>query len=106
MKTSAQMRVRAAEAELIAAERQLAKDSLPLRERLREHRGALIVLGGFGGGLALSLLPTRWWGRIGAAVGTLTAAAARSILTPAFMGAALTKVRGGDARTPEHRTIH
>jgi hypothetical protein len=93
MRTSAQERVRNAEAELAVAENNLQRSARPLRAQLQHHRSATLLLGGFATGVALTLLPTRWWGRIGAVAGTLSAAAARSLLTPAFMGAAFAKLR-------------
>ena len=101
MSTSAKERVRKAEAELARAENNIERSAKPLRSQLEDHRVATILIGGFATGVALTLLPTRWWGRIGAAFGTvfgtLSAAAARSLLTPAFLGAAVTKMR--DKRT-------
>ena len=94
LRTSAEARVRRAEAELAAAEIHLQHSARPWRRRIETHRAESIVLAGFATGLALALLPTRWWGRIGAALGTVTAAAARSMLTPAFIGATVAKVRG------------
>lgn len=97
-RTSASERVREAEAELARAEGNLERSATPLRSQLDHHRSAAILIGGFATGVALTLLPTRWWGRIGAAFGTafgtLGAAAARSLLTPAFMGAAVAKMHG------------
>jgi len=91
--TSAQARVRRAEAELAAAQLHLEHSARPWRERVVAHRAESIMLAGFATGMALALLPTRWWGRIGAVFGTVTAAAARSLLTPAVIGAAVTKMR-------------
>jgi len=93
MRTSAQERVRKAEAELAIAENNLRRTAQPLRAQLQQHRTATLLFGGFVTGIALTLLPTRWWGRIGAVAGTVSAAAARSLLTPAFMGAAFAKLR-------------
>ena len=104
MRTSAQQRVHQAEAELALAETNLERSAYPMRTQLQHHRSATLLLGGFATGVALTLLPTRWWGRIGALAGTLTAAAARSLLTPAFIGAAIGRMRGksstGDHAAP------
>lgn len=95
-RTSAAARVRRAQAELAAAESALEKNALPWRRRWRKDRGALAILGGFTGGLALALLPPRWWARVGAVVGATAAAAARSALIPAVVGAMLSQVRRSD----------
>lgn len=94
--TSAAARVRVAQAELAAAEISLEKNALPLQQRWRKDRGALAIFGGFTGGLALALLPPRWWGRVGAVVGATAAAAARSALTPVVVGAMLSQARCND----------
>ncbi|MDR3386080.1 MAG: hypothetical protein P4L92_03435 [Rudaea sp.] len=92
-------RVRQAEAELAAAERELERSALPWRRRLQRHRGAVTIFGGFVGGLALTLLPSRWWARVGALVGASAAGIARSALTPALIGAVVSQIRhGGDTR--------
>ena len=109
MKTTARERVHQAEAELAAAETNLERSAKPLRSQLQEHRVAAILIGGFATGVALTLLPTRWWGRIGATFGTvfgtLGAAAARSLLTPAFMGAAVGRMSGKKSEQPSE-TVH
>lgn len=91
----ARARVQAAQAELSMAETNLAHTVQPWRVKLREHRTAFVLAGGFATGLAVALLPTRWWGRIGAlagsVAGTVVAAAAKSFVTPAVMGAALAR---------------
>jgi hypothetical protein len=92
-RASARARVRQAQAELAAAELELEKSSRPWRMRLHRHRNAVVLLGGFTGGMALTLLPTHWWTRVGATLGTIAATAARSMLTPAVLGAALEQVR-------------
>ena len=92
--TSAAARVREAQAELARAEYNLAQTAELWRRGLRRHRTAVLLGSGFASGLAVSLLPVRWWGRIGAVVGSVGAAAARSFLTPAFLGAAVGKLSG------------
>jgi hypothetical protein len=91
--SAAAVRVRVAQAELAAAERELARSARPWQLRLQRHRNALVLCGGFVSGLALTFLPTRWWARFGAGVGATAAVAARSTLTPALIGALLAKVR-------------
>ena len=102
----ARARVQAAQAQLSMAETNLAHTVQPWRARLREHRTAFVLAGGFATGLAVTLLPTRWWGRIGALAGsiagTLGAAAAKSFVTPALMGAALARKKPAQ----DGRTVH
>lgn len=100
----ARARVETAQAELVAAETNLAHSVEPWRAKVREHRTALVLAGGVVAGLAVALLPTRWWGRIGALAGsiagTVGAAAAKSFVTPAVMGAALARKKtAGDGST-------
>jgi hypothetical protein len=94
---SAATRVRLAEAELSRSERALVESARPWRVRLRKHRNALILGGGFASGLALTFLPPRWWARIGAFAGATAATVARSALTPAIVGAAMAQFRHNDA---------
>ncbi|MGH8042107.1 MAG: hypothetical protein ACREPN_08705 [Rudaea sp.] len=54
------------------------------------------MCGGLGSGLALALLPLRWWARMGAALGASAAYVARSALTPALLGAAFAQLRRDD----------
>jgi hypothetical protein len=89
-------RVRQAEANLASAEHALIQSAGPWRWRLRRHRNALILCGGFVSGLALTFFPPRWWARIGAFAGATAATAARSALTPAIVGAVLAHVRRDD----------
>jgi hypothetical protein len=90
-------RVSDAQAELAAAERDLAKSLQPLQP-LQRHRGAITLISGFSAGLALALLPSRWWARVGAAVGATAASTARSALAPAIVGAVLSALlRSEDA---------
>jgi hypothetical protein len=96
-RASARARVVQAEIKLAAAEAELEKSSRPLRARLRDHRAAVIVLGGLTSGLALSLLPIRWWGHIGATFAKIAAGVARSALTPALVGAAVAQVKNHPA---------
>jgi hypothetical protein len=93
---SAATRVRLAEANLACAERALIQSAQPWRVRLRKHRNALILGGGFASGLALTFLPPRWWARIGAFAGASAATAARSAFTPAIVGAVMAQFRRGD----------
>jgi hypothetical protein len=95
--SSAQARVGEAQIKLAIAELQLEKSSRPLRARLRAHRAAVIVVGGFTSGLALSLLPVRWWGHIGSALAKIAAGVARSALAPTLAGAAMAQVKSASA---------
>lgn len=86
-------RVRRARLQLEAAERDLARSAGSWRQRLRRHRGRIVLTSGFLSGTALVLLPSRWWTRAGAAVGGAAATAARSIFTPVLIGTLLSQVR-------------
>ena len=92
-RVSAAARVSLAETELACAERALVESARPWRTRLRKHRNALILGGGFAGGLALTFFPPRWWARIGAFAGATAATAARSAFTPAIVGAVMAQFR-------------
>lgn len=94
---SAAARVRQARSELAAAESALASSARPWWRRVQSHRGALAGTGGFALGLALTLLPLRWWTKAGAATGAAAAAAARSALLPMIIGAALSQKRQPEA---------
>jgi hypothetical protein len=94
--TGAPARVRMAEARLASAERALIVSTRLWRWRLRRHRGALIVGGGFVSGLVLTFFPPRWWARVGAFAGATAATAARSALTPAIIGTVLAHFRHDD----------
>lgn len=85
------MRVSRAQAELAAAERELVK-SAPWQRQLQRHQSAITLIGGFSAGLALALLPPRWWERAGATLGAAAASTARSALAPAIAGAVLSHV--------------
>ncbi len=93
-------KVHLAQAELSAAEAELAKSARPWQRNLQQHRGALTLAGGFVSGLALTLLPPRWWARAGATVGAAAATMARSALTPAVIGAVIARIRRDDAANP------
>lgn len=101
-KASAAARVSAARADLAIAESALEKSARSWRLRIHRHREALVLFGGFASGLALTLLPPRWWARLGAIVGATAAGAARASLTPVIVGVALAQVRRHDDtnRTP------
>jgi hypothetical protein len=95
---SAATRVSNAQAELAAAERDLAKSLQPWQRPLHQHRSAITLISGFSAGLALALLPSRWWAGVGAALGTTAASTARSALAPAIVGVVLSQLlRGEDA---------
>jgi hypothetical protein len=100
-RTSPMKRVRMAEAELASAERALVASAQPWRLRMRRHRSALILCGGFASGLALTFFPPRWWARIGAFAGSSAATAARSAFTPAVITAVLAHFRRGNAVASE-----
>jgi hypothetical protein len=98
---SAARRVSSAQAELAAAERDLAKSLLPWQRPLHQHRSAITLIGGFSAGLALALLPSRWWARAGAALGTTAASTARSALAPAIIGALLSHMLNREDASPK-----
>ncbi len=100
-RVSAIARVRRAQAELAAAEAAFAKSALPWQRKLQRHRSAFTLLGGFASGLALTLLPPHWWARAGATVGTIAATVARSALTPALIGAVISRIRRDEEVQPE-----
>ncbi|HZP64892.1 MAG TPA: hypothetical protein VFB32_01165 [Rudaea sp.] len=93
--TTARERLRLAQRELAAAEDELAQSVGPWRARLSRHRGTVIVAAGFVSGMALSLLPVRVWARIGALVSMTAAQVARTALTPAMIGAAVSRLHRG-----------
>jgi hypothetical protein len=99
---SAQTRVLAAQAELDAAHDALAQSAAPLEASIKRRKTTWILAGGFVGGLALSLLPTRLWARIGAIAGGGAAFAARSMLTPIIAGALMSRTQ--QAATPSTET--
>lgn len=90
--TSAIARMHLAQAELATAEREFMKSALPWRQRLHRHRNAINLASGFVAGLALTLLPSRWWAGVGAALGKTAASSARSPLAPAIIGAVLSQL--------------
>ena len=98
-RTSPAARVRRAQAELAAAECELRNSLKPWRQRLQRHGGAIVLCSGFVSGAALAFLPPRWWARVGAVLGATAASAARSALTPALIGAALSRMRRSDPAT-------
>jgi len=73
-------RLAAAEQAALAAQRGLLSSWQPWRETLRAHRTAALLGGGFAAGLALTLLPLRWWSHTGAWVFRFAARAARQSL--------------------------
>jgi len=66
-----------AERDAIAAQRALRANLQPWRQTLDAHRTAALLGGGFASGLALALLPIRWWSRAGALAFRLAAHTAR-----------------------------
>ncbi|MEO8957830.1 MAG: hypothetical protein ABI304_02725 [Rudaea sp.] len=92
-RTDPAAQVRKARIQLEVAERELVESSRPWARRLRRHREAITLAGGFTSGLALVVLPARWWARAGAVAGRAAAGAARSVLTPMLLGAALAWLR-------------
>jgi hypothetical protein len=81
--------VSTAQTELAAAESDLTKTLLPWQRPLQRNRSTIALISGFSAGLALALLPPRWWGGVGAALGKTAASTARSALAPAIVGAVL-----------------
>jgi hypothetical protein len=94
--TTAAARASRAQAELAAAERDLTKTLLPRQRPLQQHRRAITLISGFSAGLALALLPPRWWAGVGAALGKTAASTARSALAPAIVGAVLSHLLSGE----------
>ncbi|MGA9335696.1 MAG: hypothetical protein WBV39_15555 [Rudaea sp.] len=92
-RTDPARRVRQARMQLESAERELVKSARPWSERLRRNREAIALSAGFAGGLALAVFPSLWWARAGAFVGSAAANAARSVLTPMLIGAAMAWLR-------------
>lgn len=103
--TSASARVRRAQAELIAAQNALERNARPWYLWWCKHRSHIAIGGGLIGGLALTLLPPRWWARVGAAVGESTAIAARSVLVPVLIGALLPQARRNES-VPSSEPAH
>jgi hypothetical protein len=96
MTRSPLQRVRAAEAELAAAELSLHNSARPWRKHVQRHRAATIVVGGLASGFALALLPVRWWAGIGAFAGRTLAIVARSALAPALVSAVAARTKHTD----------
>jgi hypothetical protein len=95
---SAAARVSKAQAELALAERDLVENTLPWQRRLQRNRSGIALISGFSAGLALALLPSRWWAGLGATLGTTAASTARSGLAPVIVGAVLSHLlRSADA---------
>jgi hypothetical protein len=86
-KTNAAARVRRAQARVDTARRDLTQSVAPWRAQIARHRGAIIVLGGFAGGVAATAVPRRWWARFASLVGALAAGAVRTAMLPALLGA-------------------
>ena len=85
------VRVRAAQARVEAARLELTGHVAALRATLERRRTTLILGSGFVTGLAMGVLPTRIWSRIGAVLGGTGALLARSMLTPMVAGALLAR---------------
>jgi hypothetical protein len=102
---SASARVRRAQEELIAAQNALERNTRPWYLWWCKHRSHIAIGGGLAGGLALTLLPPRWWARVGAVVGESTAIAARSVLVPILIGVLLPQKRRTDS-APSSEPAH
>lgn len=81
-------RLAAAEQAALAAERGLHASLQPWQEALHARRTAALLGGGFATGFALTVLPLRWWSRVGAWVFRCAAHAARMPLPFAARAAA------------------
>ena len=92
----AKQRIQAASADVAAAHAALRRDWAPWRVAWQRHRSALIVAGGFAGGLALSALSPRLWARAGALAAGSAAMVARSVLVPMIAGAVVAKSETAD----------
>ena len=100
---SAAQRVRTAQSELDVALAALVRDTAPIRTSFRRHPVAWVVAGGLLGGFALSWLPTRLWGKIGATIGGGGALLARSLLTPAIAAALRARTSGSERNSTSAR---
>jgi len=96
-RNDARARVRRAQAELDAAEQQLAERWQPWRRRFGQHRLSALIGEGLFGGLAVATVPPKHWARVGAAVFGGAAWLARSAIGPAVLGALWTRVQGSSA---------
>lgn len=85
------VRVRAAQARVEAARLELTGHVAALRATLEQRRTTLVLGSGFIAGLAMGVLPTRVWSRVGALLGGTGALLARSMLTPMVAGALLAR---------------
>ena len=101
---NASERVRRAQRELSVAQECLETNVDAWRAWTRKRRLAIAAGSGFVSGLALTLLPTRWWARIGALTAESAAVAARSLVLPFLAGAIVGEVQrrtsGTDADRP------
>jgi len=92
-RNSARARVRRAQVELDAAERQFAAHWQPWRGRFRKHRLSVLIGTGLLGGLAAATVPPKHWAHLGAAVFGGAAWLARSAIGPAVLGALWARVQ-------------
>lgn len=96
---NASQRVRRAQRELSVAQECLESNVDAWQAWTRKRRLAIAAGSGFASGIALTLLPTRWWARIGALTAESAAVAARSLLLPFLVGAVLGKIEPRSSRT-------
>ena len=88
---SPRSRVVAAQARVDATRVELTGHVAALRAIVQRRRKTLIVGSGLVAGVAVGLLPIRFWGGFGAMLGTVGALVARSMLTPMVAGALLAR---------------
>jgi hypothetical protein len=88
---SPRSRVAAAQARVDAARLELTGHVAALRAIVQHRRNTLIVGSGLVAGLAVGLLPIRFWGGFGGMLASIGALAARSMLTPMVAGALLAR---------------
>jgi hypothetical protein len=85
-KRTASARLRSAQADVVAARAALDHAASPWRAVARRHRSALIIGGGFVGGLAAGALPRSAWRTLRSGVAIATTALAKSVLMPLIAG--------------------
>jgi len=87
-----------AEATLACAEDKLKTEKKRLFLWWRKNYPEVLLGGGLLGGLALTLLPIKVWGRIGTMAGSTFSRLARSFLAPLMAGLVLAKLQSRDRK--------
>lgn len=85
------VRVRAAQARVEAARLELSRDVAALRALVERRKTSVILGSGFVVGLAMGVLPTKVWAKVGAMIGGTGAILARSMVTPMVAGALMAR---------------